>query len=190
MDKPIPGYDAMPWPPYNFVCNPSCRDLGLDIRAWIDSGDIDYISPMLFNARLPGLCKTAEFAKLAQGTRVGVYPTLFAVPQWLSEQTTNYKPNNAFEPPIEPHQTDRLGRYKNELCEAALRMYEDGADGIGIFNWWPQHLPGVVKNYDQQLAYVGLGGKKLLMNVLPNLGDQKALRAYYKSDEILAGSQQ
>ena len=32
-----------------------------------------------------------------------------------------------------------LALYKHDLCTAALRIYDDGADGISTFNWFP-HL--------------------------------------------------
>lgn len=151
--------------------NPSCRDLGLDLKTWIQSGNVDYVCPMLFNTFLPGLPKTREFADLAAGTEVGVYPTLFAVPMWLCPAHGHHRPpSGTHEPPLQPAD-ERLERYKHELCECALRMYADGADGISTFNWWPHHQPGMVKDPDRMAPTLGLGGKIFLFNAVSHWND-------------------
>ena len=60
--------------------NLSCQNLGLDVKTWIQEGLVDYICPTLFLSELPGLPRTNEFVALARNTPVGVYPTLFDVP--------------------------------------------------------------------------------------------------------------
>ncbi len=62
----------------------SCRDLGLDVKTWIDEEIVDYVCPSLFWPRFPGLPKTAEFAALAREKKVGIYPTVFPIPSWIS----------------------------------------------------------------------------------------------------------
>ena len=171
----IIGWNSMPWPPYNTYCEQSCRDLGLDVDTWIDRGYVDYLSPTLYNAALPGVPRIPEFAELAQGKPVGIYPTLFYKPQWLRSP----------EPPIEPSDTERMGRYKNDLCSAALKMYEQGADGLSTFNWWPHHQPGIVKNPEYMGSKLGCGGSKVLMKVLSVIGDRAALQNYANSDAVL-----
>ena len=157
--------------------NQSCRDLGLDVKSWIDSGHVDYICPSLFIPILPGLPRTAEFVALAKGTGVGVYPTLCWCPPWLNKHGEE-RLGIPTEPPLDPDDTERLLRYKGELCDGALKMYEDGADGISTFNWWPHHQPGVVTNPNYIGAKIGLGGKKVLMKMLSVMGDRAALEDY------------
>ncbi len=171
----IIGWNSVPWPPFNNFVEQSCRDLGLDIKTWIESGDVDYISPTLFNARLPGVPRIPEFADLARGKPVGIYPTLWAKPQWLTSP----------EPPIEPTDTDRMRRYKGDLCTVALQMYEQGADGLSTFNWWPHHQPGIVTNPDYMASNLGYGGKKVLMKALSAIGDRATLENYAKSETVL-----
>ena len=161
--------------------NPSCRDLGLDVKTWIESGDVDYICPTLFNTTLPGVPRIREFAELARDTSVGVYPTLWWCPAWL--HGSGAKRGIPTEAPIEPDDSARLLRYKRELCEVALRIYAEGADGISTFNWWPHHQPGIVSNPDYMAKNFGVGGKKVLMKALSTLGDRAALQAYAESEE-------
>ena len=71
-----------------------------------------------------------------------------------------------------------------ELCAAALKLYDDGADGISTFNWWPHHQSTMVKHPDQ-IKDIGDGGKQVLMHVCSLLGDRNALRAYCESDQVL-----
>jgi len=175
--------DEYPGSPYGQWQNPSCRDLGLDVKTWIASGDIDYLSPMLFISMLPGLPRIREFVDLARGTNVGIYPTLFSAPFWLHEAGPKF--GIPQEPPIDPDDTVRLRRYKNELCEAALKIYAEGADGISTFNWDFTHQPGIVHDPDFLGAHFGLGGKRLQMRVASVLGNRKALEDYYRSNCIL-----
>jgi hypothetical protein len=166
--------------------NPSCRDCGLDVPAWVRSGEIDYVAPMLFNTFLPGLPKTREFVELTNGTKVAVYPTLFSTPMWLYPAHGNHvPPGGKHEPPIGVDDNERQVRYKNELCDCALKLYEDGADGIGTFNWMGHHQKGVVKDPDRLGRTVGPGGKKVMMRVCSMLGSRTALQEYRGSDTAL-----
>jgi len=144
----------------------SCQLLGLDVATWIDQELIDYVCPTLFWPRWPGLPKTREFAALARDKNVGVYPTLFPLPAWLEENS-----------PIEPGDTGRLSRYKNELCRLALDLYDDGADGISTFNWYFHLFLAQMPN--QWQAYYGYGAAAdIQQHVLSILGDPDALRRY------------
>ena len=113
----------------------SCRDLGLDVRTWIAEGLVDYVCPTLFWPRWPGLPRTSEFAALARGTEVGIYPTLFALPPWLEKEW------GAVKSLIDPDDLPRLRRYRQEFCSLARRLYDEGADGISAFNWYFHHYP-------------------------------------------------
>ncbi len=175
--------EEYPGSPYGQWQNPSCRDLGLDVKTWIKSGWVDYVSPMLFISLLPGLPRISEFVDLAKGTGVGIYPTLFSVPPWLHE--AGPKMGVTQEPPVEPSDSPRLLRYKKEICRAALKIYEEGADGISTFNWDFIHQPGIVNDPNFLGAHFGLGGKKLLMHVASLLGNRTALENYHQSDQIL-----
>ena len=89
------------------------------------------------------------------------------------------------EEPIEPTDTQRMGRHKNELCQAALQMYEQSADGIATFNWWPHHQPGIVSSPGKLGSYLGYGAKQVMMKVCSVIGDWAALQAYADSDDLV-----
>ena len=173
--KKIIGRNAMPWPPFNCIVEQSCRDLGLDVKAWIDRGYVDYITPALFNGYLPGIPRIQEFVDLAKGKPVGIYPTLWAKPQWLAKS----------EPPIGTNDTDRMRRHKDDLCTTALKMYEQGADGLSTFNWKPHHQPGMIANPEVLGASLGYGGAKVLMKALSVIGDRATLAKYANSEKLL-----
>ncbi len=177
--------------------NPSCRDLGLDVRTWIELGLVDYVCPTLFWPRWPGLPHTGEFAALAQDTgdvpglhnhmkiggadlassNVGIYPTLFPLPAWLGEA-------GPFEGPISPEDEPKLRRYKRDICELALRLYDDGADGISTFNWYFHlYLARVPHQWQTYYGY-GAGGARLQQYVLSILHDPAAIRAYLHSPAL------
>ena len=174
--------------------NPSCRDLGLDVRTWIALGLVDYVCPTLFWPRWPGLPHTGEFAALAQdkgdvpglhnhmkiggadlaSSDVGVYPTLFPLPAWLGEE-------GPFKGPINLEDELKLQRYKREICELVLRLYDDGADGISTFNWYFHlYLARVPHQWQTYYGY-GAGGARLQQHVLSILRDPAAIRAYLHS---------
>ncbi|MFH1008463.1 MAG: hypothetical protein V1800_13335 [Candidatus Latescibacterota bacterium] len=162
---------------YEAPTNQSCTDLGLDVRTWVQEGLVDYLSPTLFVPLWPGLPRTREFADLTKGTSVGVYPTLFSVPYWVHASCPDAHP-------LEPDDLPGLMRYKRELCELALTLYEDGADGISTFNWLPHHQPGMIRG-DSLGTDWGLGALKLQMHIHPLLSDRDALVRYLDSEEIL-----
>ena len=152
--------------------NQSCADLGVDVRTWVKKGLVDYLCPTLFWPRWPGLPCTEEFVALTQGTEVGVYPTLFPLPAWIDEGIS-----------VEPDDRQGLLRYKTELCELALQLYKDGADGISTFNWMPHHQPGMVA--DPMRKEWGLGALRLQMHIHSLLSDRALLEEYRKSDVVL-----
>jgi len=102
----------------------SCTELGLDVRTWIAEELIDYVCPSLFWPRLPGLPWTREFVELARGKNVGIYPTVFPLPAWAEDATA---------PILDSLEARR--RHKDEIVQAALQCYADGADGISTYNW-------------------------------------------------------
>jgi len=156
----------------------SCRLLGLDVATWIEEELVDYVCPTLFWPRWPGLPKTAEFAALAKDKNVGVYPTLFPLPAWLE--------NNS---PIDPGDTARLSRYKNEMCRLALDLYADGADGISTFNWYFHLFLAQMPN--QWQTYYGYGAAAdIQQHVLSILGDPDALRRYLDDPSLLPQRQE
>lgn len=150
--------------------NASCRELGLDVQTWISEGLVDYLCPSLFLDGLPAQPKTREFAELAAGTPVGIYPTLWGWSAWMhgiGERSIG----------LGPEDQGALALFKDDLCTAALRLYEDGADGISTYNWyahlrnarmpsyWPGDLPGA-------------GADAVLTYIHPLLPDPQALRRY------------
>ena len=144
----------------------SCRDLGLDVKTWIEEELVDYVCPSLFWPRLPGLPKTAEFVALAKGKNVGIYPTVFPIPKWLEEG------------PINEDDVAKRLRQRGELGAAALQCFADGADGLSTFNWVQHHQPGMVK--DPMRKDWGLGCIKEQMGILPHFKSAAALRQYLK----------
>lgn len=153
--------------------NASCRELGLDLRTWVKEGLVDYVCPSLFLATLPGLPLTGEFAELAQGTDVGIYPCLFPKAAWMHEVL-------GFERPVSLKGDDKaLAQYKYDLCTTALQAYRDGADGISSFNWWP-HLRNAGVPHPWTEDQCGDGAEAVQTYVYPLLGDPKALSAYLR----------
>ena len=144
----------------------SCRELGLDVKTWIEEELVDYVCPSLFWPRFPGLPKTAEFVALAKNKNVGTYPTIFPIPKWIDEG------------PIAEADIAKCLRYRGELGAAALRAYEDGADGLSTFNWVPHHQSGMVK-YPMREKW-GLGCIKEQMAILPHFRSAAALREYLR----------
>jgi len=155
--------------------NRSCEATGLDIRTWIDEGLVDYVCPSHFWPQWPGLPRTSEFVELARGKDIGIYPTVWPQPAWLSDKE-----------PIEADDTDRMRRYKKDLCDLVLTCYRDGADGISTYNWLPHHQRGMVPNPSR--AYWGDGNKGLQMYIHGLMSDAAAVAAYRNSDAILPGT--
>ncbi len=153
--------------------SPSCKDLGLDVRTWIKQELVDYVSPTLFWPRWPGLPLTREFAELAKGTNVGIYPTLWPVSDWMNDE------------PIEPGDTERLMRYKNEFCRLVLKLYDDGADGISTFNWTPYHRPEIIRHPNRTVW--GIGAKLVQEQMCRRLGSPEAIKKYLEQPAALDG---
>ena len=156
----------------------SCKELGLDVKTWIAEELVDYVCPTLFWPRWPGHPYTREFVQLAAQKDVGIYPTLFPMPAWLDADESPHKA-------IEPDQTERMMRYKNEFCETALQMYADGADGISTFNWYFHlHLARMPNQWQAYYGY-GMGASAVQKRVLSMLGDPEALRRYLEAPRAL-----
>ena len=152
--------------------NPSCRELGLDVRTWIDEELVDYVCPTLFWPRWPGLPHIREFVDLAKGKDVGIYPTLWPIPGWIKEG------------PIEAEHTEKLLRYKNEFCRLALQIYEDGADGVSTFNWTPHMEAGLFRRPGRNDW--GMGAKGVQMELSRRLGSVKTIKQYLEQPDALS----
>ncbi|MCP4641810.1 MAG: family 10 glycosylhydrolase [bacterium] len=152
--------------------NSSCRELGLDVKTWIDEGIVDYVCPALFMGTLPGMPLTREFAKLAEGTDVGIYPFLPPLSAWMHSTLFDTDRNVALT------DDDRaLAQYKFDLCTTALKLYADGADGISTFNWWPHLRNANVPNHWTK-DNAGAGADAVQTHIYPLLGNRKAIRSY------------
>jgi hypothetical protein len=152
--------------------------LGLDVKTWIAEGLVDAVCPALFLDGLPSLPKTREFAALAKGTNVGIYPTLWSWPLWAHGE----KPWMICEErsiSLEKKDEQALALYKDELCTTALRMYEDGADGISTFNWY-SHLRNAQMPYrgSDTNGQTGAGTDAVQTYIYPLLKDAAAIRRY------------
>jgi hypothetical protein len=154
----------------------SCRELGLDVETWVRDGLVDYICPSFFWGYNPGDDPhTAEFVTLTRGTDAGVYPTVFPCSKWQKESPEAER--------IDVDDTEKLRRFRDDVVNAALICYEQGADGISTFNWVPHHQPGMTPRNLRESW--GLGSAKVQMHVHPLLPDPDALRDYLASDVIL-----
>ena len=168
--------------------NRSCLDAGLDVKTWIEKGYVDYVCPSFFWPRLPGIPKTAQFAELAKGTDVGIYPSIFGLPVWSSDR-------------LQPGQTamkvgaEATRRHRDEIIHAALKMYEDGADGISTFNFFVQDYPPPGQNrraWDKKESWAsdlyGRGSKEygwVLRCLLPKLSSAETLRKYLAQPAVV-----
>jgi len=150
--------------------NASCRELGLDVKTWIEDELVDYVCPSLFWPRWPGLPKTREFVELARDSKVGVFPTLFPLPRWLEKGSDKG--------PIALDDTEKLLRYKNEFCRLALNLYEDGADGVSTYNWYFHlRIAKVPYLWCEYYGY-GPGGDRVQARMLSILNDKDAIQRY------------
>ena len=156
--------------------NRSCRNTGLDVETWIEESLVDYVCPTFFWPKWPGLPRTAEFSELARGTNVGVYPTIWPLPEWL--------PHSADQGPARPIGADdreRRLRYRRDLGDLALRCFADGADGISAYNWVQHHQASMVKNPKRQSWGDGL--KQEQMAISPRFRSETSLREYLAEQE-------
>jgi hypothetical protein len=141
----------------------SCKHYGLDVQTWVRERWVDYICPTLFLGQLPGLPLTKEFVELAKGKDIGIYPTLWPLASWMHEII-------GVERGVTLENKDRpaLSLYKYDLCTSALRMYQDGADGISTFNWFSFH----------EKSDGGEGAAAVQRYFLPLANDPAAIRNY------------
>ncbi len=174
-----PSLDSEPspflFPGINYPTSPvngSCRALGLDVGTWIDEEIVDYVCPALFMGTLPGMPLTKEFAELAEGTHVGIYPFLCSLSAWMHHTLFDKDRNIAL-----TGDDGALAQYKYDLCSTALKMYADGADGISTFNWYA-HLrnAGMPNHWTRDMA--GPGADAVQSYIYPMLGKPAALESY------------
>jgi hypothetical protein len=141
----------------------SCTYYGLDVQTWVKEGLVDYICPSEFLGQLPGVPFTREFADLTKGTDIGVYPTLWPLSGWMHEIIGVERAVS-----LEEKDQPALSLYRYDLCSAALRMYDDGADGISAYNWVP-YLDD---------PYGGPGPAAVARYFFPFADDRAAIRNY------------
>ena len=154
----------------------SCQDLGLDVRTWVEEELIDYLCPSFFWGNNPGDDPhTAEFVTLTTGKNVGVYPTVFPFSKWQTESAEKER--------IDADEAEDLRRYRDDILDAALKAYAEGAHAISTFNWVPHHQPGMTRRNMRESW--GLGAAKVQMYLHPLLKDRQALQAYLNSDIVL-----
>ena len=154
--------------------NASCRELGLDVRTWIDEGLLDYVCPSLFLPQLPGLPLTEEFAALTRDRETQLCPTLWPMSSWMHHVLGQERSVS-----LEAPDHSALALYRHDLCSAALRMYEDGADGISTYNWYA-HLrsAGLRSGLNDGEGSCGAGADAVQSCLYPRLGDRRAIREY------------
>ena len=163
---------------YGEPTNSSCKSLGLDVKTWVAEHLVDYICPTLFEPM--GLPRTKEFVALAKGTDIGVYPTISYTPAWAHGDGPGQLADG------EPARR----RHRDEICKEALKCYEEGADGVSLFNWFAHHYPLPTKNrqiadfqqnwqkdWSKTYCPQALGFNWVQTEVMPKLSDPQALRA-------------
>ena len=145
----------------------SCKDLGLDVKTWIEEGLVDYLCPAMFHggvgrAGYDGAAKeylkVAEFVELAKNSGCGIYPTIWS----YIYPKTGEKAKRVGEGDAEA-----MRRYRDAMCESALDYYGQGTDGMSTFNWH-----GAVGPQGQ----FGIGAQKIAIYIHSKLGDPEALR--------------
>ncbi|MBX7258237.1 MAG: hypothetical protein K1Y02_17880 [Candidatus Hydrogenedentes bacterium] len=163
---------------YGEPTNASCKSLGLDVRTWVEQGLVDYICPALFSPI--GLPRTKEFVTLTKGTEIGVYPTISYTPQWAHYDGPNPEDGDAI----------RL-RHVRAIADEALACYDEGADGVSLFNWFPHQFPvpgavyqgwGRKREWASTYTPESLGFGLVQQYMLPKLGRPDELRACLKED--------
>lgn len=175
LDTPQEVADYAGLKPENRKVDPSCRELGLDVTTWVREGLVNYICPSLFWPSWPGLPRTREFSALAEGHDIGIYPTIFPRPKWLDDSGDVVNRG-----PIEPSNLDTLQEYKDGFCNLTLRCYDEGADGVSMFNWYYHlHLSRMPRQWQSYYGY-GMGGSAIQKYMLSIMGDRQAVREYQR----------
>ena len=103
-----------------------CRLLGFDVKAWVQKGLVDFITPSDFS-KTDFNTKTDEFTALTAGTEVKVYPAIHSV----------YEDYTAW-PTItgEYMQLETPENYR----AAAKNFYAFGADGVSAYNYQEHYI--------------------------------------------------
>lgn len=157
---------------YGEPTNQSCRNLGLDVKTWVEQRLVDYLCPALFSPI--GLPRTKEFVELARGTGIGVYPTISYTPRWAH-----------FDGPALPDSDETRLKHLRDICAEALECYEEGADGISLFNWFPYNVPmpgeeqpgwGRQRDWPEGYRPDAPGFGQVQQVIMPRLADVTALR--------------
>lgn len=138
-------------------------------------GWVDYLCSSLFGAGLPGLPKIREFVQAANKTQTGIYPTLWSLDSWQQDTCPQWVSIT-----LKKESQRALGLYKDDLCTAALRMYEEGADGISTFNWYCHLINAAMPHIGpEEGQYIqGRGAHVVQTHIYPLLKDPAALRRY------------
>lgn len=156
----------------------SCKELGLDVRTWVDESLVDYVSPSLFWPDWPGLPRIREFVDLAKDRNVGVYPTLFPRPTWLND--SGEVQNRG---PVDLSKTGLIREYKDGFCQIGLQAYAEGADGLSTYNWYFHlHLANAPLQWHAYYGY-DMGGSLVQREVLSRLHRPAALREYLAAEQ-------
>jgi hypothetical protein len=163
--------------------NSSCKAIGLDVKTWIKEGLVDYVCPATFIGPLPGLPLTQEFVELTRGSAVGVYPTLWQKSAWMHGVGERWVT-------LKKEDEKSLAVYKYDLCTTALRMYQDGADGLSTFNWFshlrdakvPHNWSGKENAPAGQVdgSFTDEGSDAVQSHIYPLLGDPNAITTYLR----------
>ncbi len=111
----------------------SSRLLGLDVATWIEEELVDVVCPTLFWPALPGLPRVAEFVERAHEKNVGIYPTVFPRPAWSDQLPGGER---TLEDLDQSEIADLMRLHRDEICQAAVQCYEQGADGLSTYNWF------------------------------------------------------
>ena len=156
----------------------SCKDLGLDVQTWVKEGLVDYLCPSTFHGsagrRNPGedgYLKSSEFVQLAKGSKTGIYPTVWC---YTGPGKPGRKTSYLGEWMVTEDDPASMREFLETSCQGALRLYEEGVDGVSTYNWRYQNLPW------KEESRFGVGAQKISFFLYPYLGDPEALRAHLK----------
>ena len=131
-----------------------CRDLGFDIKAWAQSGLVDYICPSDFHC-IDFNIKVEDFVRLTTGTNCKVYPTVFGT--------------------ISIEGARRRGLTHEQFRAAAKNYDAYGAAGVSSYNFYTQFRIFAGNEFGQAPAESMLTEWPRALHYLTALRDPKAL---------------